>query len=171
MWPPFSIRAATEGDCEAIAALLNHYIATSTCIFREDEQTLEETRAWLLGRRPDHPVIVAEEDGVVVGMGSLGPFRPKSGYRRTVEDSVYVSPHHHRRGIGGALLGRLVELAQEHGHHQIVAVIEANQPDSFALHARFGFVEAGRLREVGTKFGRWLDAVYFQRPLEPPAPS
>lgn len=165
MWPPISIRAATASDTDAIVALLNHYITTSTCIFREDVQTREECYAWLTQRRPEHPVLVAEEAGDVVGFGSIGPFRPKSGYRLTVEDSVYVSPDRHRRGIGGSLLGALVEAAERHGHHQIVAVIEANQPDSIALHARHGFVESGRLREVGVKFGRWLDAVLMQRHL------
>lgn len=166
MWPPITVRGATEADIGAIHALLNHYISTSTCIFREDTQSLDECRAFVLERREDHPLVVAEEADVIVGFGALGPFRPKNGYRRTVEDSIYVAPDKHRRGIGTAILGELVSRAQVLGHHQIVAVIEANQPVSIALHARHGFVEVGHLREVGLKFGQWLDAIIVQRRVD-----
>lgn len=163
MWPPITVRGATEADVGHIHALLNHYISTSTCIFREDPQSLDECRSYVTERAPAHPLLVAEEAGVIVGFGALSAFRSKSGYRRTVEDSVYVAQDRHRRGIGTTLLAALVTRAQELDHHQMVAVIEANQPVSVALHARHGFVEAGRLREVGFKFGHWLDAIVMQR--------
>ena len=125
----------------------------------------QERAAWFSAHGADYPVTVAERDGEIIGWGSLSKFHPRSAYRRTVENSVYVRHDLHRQGIGFALLGDLVERAKSIGHHAIMALIDSGQRGSIALHEKYGFVEVGRLREVGFKFGRWGDVVYMQRML------
>jgi phosphinothricin acetyltransferase len=112
-------------------------------------------------------VIVTEINGLVVGWGSLAPYHERSAYRNTVENSVYVHHKYYRRGIGAALLGDLVGRARALGHHAIIAGIDGEQPASVALHVRFGFQKVGHLKQVGFKFGRWLDVIYMQLILEP----
>ena len=114
------------------------------------------------------PVTVAEVDGEVVGWGSLSPYHPRSAYRRTVENSVYVRHDRHRQGIGAALLADLIDRAAALGHHAIIAGIDSEQTPSVAIHRRFGFEHVGHLRQVGFKFGRWLDVIYMQRMLDGP---
>jgi phosphinothricin acetyltransferase len=110
-------------------------------------------------------VTVAELAGDVIGYGAFGLFRPQSGYKFTVEHSVYVAPAHHRRGIGSALLGDLIDRARNSGYRVMVAVIDSEQAPSIALHARFGFVKTGQLNQVGFKSGKLLDAVFMQLSL------
>jgi phosphinothricin acetyltransferase len=160
-----ALRPARREDCVAIRDIYNHYVLHDTCTFALEPETLDERLAWFDTRGPEHPVIVAEAAGAVVGWASLNRHHPRGGYRRTVEDSVYVAAGELRRGIGGALLLRLVELAREHGHHTILAGICTEKEGSLAAHARHGFVEVARFREVGFKFGRWLDVAYLQRLL------
>jgi phosphinothricin acetyltransferase len=107
-------------------------------------------------------VIVAEVNGEVVGWGSLSAYHSRSAYRRTVENSVYVHHQHHRRGIGSLLLKELIVRARTIGHHAIIAGIDAEQVASVVLHDRFGFQKVGHFRQVGFKFGRWLDVVYME---------
>ena len=121
--------------------------------------------AWFARHGPDHPITVAIRGGSVVGWGSLSPFHVRSAYRRTVENSVYVSPAHQRRGIGRALLEDLIERARRIGHHTIIALIDGEQPASVALHAACDFERVAYLNEVGYKFGRWLNVIYMQRML------
>ncbi len=162
---PSRIRAATEADLAAINDIYNHYVGTSTCTYQTEPATDEERRAWFAAHGPEHPVIVAELDGDVVGWGSLSKFHSRAAFRRTVEDSVYIRHDRQRRGIGGALLAELLVRGHAAGHHSIIAAIDAEQAGSVELHARHGFTPAGRLREVGNKFGRWLDLVYWERLL------
>jgi L-amino acid N-acyltransferase YncA len=107
-------------------------------------------------------VIVAEAAGQVVGWGSLSAIHARSAYRHTVEDSIYVHHEHKRRGVGSLLLADLIARARKLGHHAIVAGIDGEQAGSVALHARFGFENVGRFREVGFKYGRWLDVIYME---------
>lgn len=104
---------------------------------------------------------MAELEGRVSGFGALSPYSARPGYRHTVEDSLYVAPDLHGRGIGRALLADLLDRATAAGHHAVIAVIAADQAPSIALHERLGFQHAGLLREVGWKFGRWLDVCYM----------
>ena len=103
----------------------------------------------------------------VAGWGTYGPFRPPSGYRHTVEQSIYVADGRRRAGIGTALGTELIARARAGGVHTIVAGCEGANTASIRLHERLGFVETGRLTEVGTKFGRWLDLVFLQLLLDP----
>jgi phosphinothricin acetyltransferase len=160
-----SIRAAGEGDLPAINAIYNHYVTSATCTWQYEPTPAAERRVWLAARGPEHPVTVAMLDGEVVGFGSLGPYRPREGYRFTVENTVYVHPERQRRGIGGALLADLIERARALGHRSIIAGVSSDQPASLALHRAHGFVEVARLREVGFKFGLWLDLIFLQRML------
>jgi len=159
------IRPATAADLYAINAIYNHYVHHSTCTYQEEPSTPEERAAWFAAHGTQHPVTVAESDGEVVGWGSLSRFHPRSAYRRTVENSVYVRVDLHRRGIGAALLADLIDRSAALGHHAIIAGIDAEQTASVAIHRRFGFEHVGHLRQVGFKFGRWLDVIYMERVL------
>ena len=159
------IRAARPEDLEAINAIYNHYVLHAACTYQEEPSTAAERAAWFQNHGPEHPVTVLERDGEVVGWGSLSKFHPRSAYRRTVENSVYVRHDCHRQGLGGLLLADLVERAQSIGHHSIIALIDSGQHGSLALHEKQGFVRAAHLREVGFKFGRWGDVIYLQRML------
>lgn len=110
------------------------------------------------------PFLVAE-DGVVLGYAYATQFRDRPAYARTCENSIYVAPDATGQGIGSRLLGALTDSARDCGFEQMIAVIGGGEPASVALHARFGFVERGRMKDVGLKFGRRLDTVYMQRAL------
>ncbi len=159
------IRPATEADIPAINAIYNHFVLHCTCTYQTEPETDEARRAWLTGRAGEHPVMVAERDGKVVAWGSLSPFHRRQAYARTVENSIYVHPEEQGRGLGRLMLEDQISRAAAAGHHVIVAVISADQEASIGLHTKLGFTEAGRLHEVGKKFGRWLDVVYMQRKL------
>jgi phosphinothricin acetyltransferase len=156
------IRPATADDLEAINDIYNHYVPCSTCTYQEEPETMKSRREWFASHGDQHPITVAVMSGEIVGWGSLSPFRERSAYRYTVENSVYVSPAHQRRGIGRALLVDLIERARTLGHHSIIAGIDAEQTGSIALHAAVGFRDVADLREVGFKFGRWLHVRYLQ---------
>jgi L-amino acid N-acyltransferase YncA len=160
--PDIQIRAATAADLAAINDIYNHYVHHSTCTYQEEPETIEARQTWFVAHGESHPVTVAIGGDEIVGWGSLSPFHPRSAYRRTVENSVYVRHTHHRRGIGRALLADLIDRARAIGHHAIIAGIDAEQPGSIALHAALGFREVGHLREVGFKFDRWLHVRYLQ---------
>ena len=157
-----NIRPARESDLAAINAIYNHYVRHSTCTYQVTPETEEARLAWFRGRREAHPVTVAELDGEVVGWASLNRYHAREAYARTVENSVYVRHDRHRRGIGRALLGDLIERARTFGHHTILAGISAEQAASIALHEAFGFQKAAHLRELGWKQGEWLDVVFLQ---------
>lgn len=156
------IRAATEADLPFINSIYNHFVLHSTCTYQEEPETAEDRERWFARHDWDHPVIVAELAGRVVGWGSLSPYHARSAYRRTVEDSVYVDRDFHRHGIGSTLLSELITLGRARGHRAIIAGIDSEQTASVALHERFHFTRAGLLRQVGFKFGRWLDVIYME---------
>lgn len=161
-----SIRVATVDDLAAIDAIYDHYVEKATCTWQYQPAPPAERRAWFDAHGAAHPITVAvDAGGEIVGFGSLSVYNKREGYRFTVENTLYVHPRHHRRGIGRALLGDLVERARALGHHSIVASISADQEASIGLHAAAGFIEVGRMRELGVKFGRWLDCVYMQKLL------
>ncbi len=157
------IRPARLEDAEAIRSIYNHEVVSGTSTFDIRERSLAEQRAWLSERSGAHVVLVAEIDGVVVGFGSLSKYKERPAYNGTVENSVYVSPGQQGLGIGRALLDALVERARDHGFHTLIARIGHESEGSIAVHAKAGWVEIGREREVGRKFGRWLDIVIMQR--------
>ncbi len=166
MIPPI-LRPAVVADLPAINDIYNHYVLHSTATYQEVPETMEGRRSWFDRHKLGHPVIVAEMAGVVVGWGSLSAFHARSAYRRTVENSVYIHHDHQRRGVGRTLLMELIRLARDAGHHTIIAGIDADQPGSVRLHTSAGFQQVAHLKQVGFKFGRWLDVLYLQLMLWP----
>jgi L-amino acid N-acyltransferase YncA len=156
------IRLAGADDLAAINDIYNHYVFHSTCTYQETAEPMEARQAWFARRGAEHPVTVAEVDGKVVGWGSLSPYHARSAYRNTVENAVYLHHELHRRGIGSIVLKDLIERSREIRHHSIIARIDSAQTGSVRLHENFGFVTVGRLRQVGFKFGRWLDVIYME---------
>ena len=156
------IRPATDRDAAAISGIYNHAVENTTSTYQERPETVHEREVWLASHGPEHPVLVAEEHGKVIGWASLSRFHPRSAYRFTVENSVYIHPEHHRRGIGRALMTQLIRMAGELGYRSIIAGISADQEPSLRLHASLGFEKVGHLHEVGYKFGLWLDVVTMQ---------
>lgn len=169
-----SVRPAEERDLPAILAIYNEAVLTTTATYDLEPQSLGARRAWFEERRAQRfPVLVAEVDGRLVGWGALNPFRPRAGYRYTAENSVYVAEGSRGMGVGGALMPPLIEAARGLGLHAVIAAIDVANEASLRLHARFGFEQVGHLKEVGWKFGRWLDVAYLQLTLprdDPPTP-
>lgn len=161
------IRDADAADLDAMLAIYNDVLATSTSIFSDVERTPAEHRVWFEERRKqDRPVLVACRDGGVVGYASYGPFRTWPGYRHTVENSIYLATSARGQGIGTTLLGALLQRAQEQRLHAVIAGIDGDNRSSMRLHEKLGFTKVAQLKEVGRKFDRWLDLVFYQRLLD-----
>jgi phosphinothricin acetyltransferase len=160
-----AIRLATRGDAAHLRDLHNHFVEHSTATFDLVHRTIDEQVQWIDDHSGSHPAIVAELDGRVVGFGSLSPFRDRPAYSTTVEDSVYLLDMAQGRGVGRLLLLELVRLGAAHGFHAVIARIAGGNEASIRLHASCGFQTVGIEREVGRKFGRWLDVVEMQRML------
>src|SRR5262245_28887428 len=161
------IRPAQPHDIAAITPIYAHAVRHGTASFEteppDDAEMARRQSALLAG---GFPYLVAAVDGAVVGYAYAGPYRTRPAYRFTVEDSIYVALEAQRRGIGRALLDRLIAEATACGFQQMIAVIgDSAQHPSIALHAAFGFRHIGTLEAVGFKFGRWLDTVLMQRAL------
>ncbi|QOV92179.1 GNAT family N-acetyltransferase [Humisphaera borealis] len=163
---PVQIRPATLADLPAINDIYNHYVIHSTCTYQEEPETMESRIAWFHRHGVSHSIVVATDDvGTILGWGSLSAFHPRSAYRFTVENSVYLRHDVRGRGLGKAILAELISRARDLGFRSIIALIDAEQAASVALHKRAGFTLAGRLTQVGFKFGQWLDVVYMQLTL------
>jgi phosphinothricin acetyltransferase len=160
--PSPTLRDATVSDLDAINAIYNHYVLSSTCTFQIAPESPESRAAWFANRSPTHPVIVAEAAGEIIAWGSLSPFHKREAFAATAENSIYVHHLHLRRGLGSLLLNALILRARSANLLSIVAAISSDQPGSIALHQSHGFSESGRLLEVGQKFGKTLDIVYLQ---------
>lgn len=157
------VRPAELADAEAIAAIYNVEVLESTATFDLTPRTLEQQRTWQIDRSGAHAVLVAlDEEGELAGFASLSPFRARPAYSTTVESSVYVSRRHRRKGVARLLMIDLIATAQSHGFHSIIARIADSQEGSLSLHAEMGFELIGVEREVGRKFGRWLDVSVMQ---------
>jgi phosphinothricin acetyltransferase len=163
--PLVEIRLAQVRDAEAIRQIYNAEVMRSTVTFDLVPRSLAEQQAWLEARSGAHAVIVSVIDGEVVGFGSLSPYRDRPAYSTSVEDSVYVRDDQRGNGVGRALLEELLKLATQHGFHTVLARIVGGHEASIALHRSLGFEVVGTEREVGRKFGRWLDVMVMQRML------
>lgn len=165
----YTLRAATAADLPAIVAIYNEVIANSTAIFSDTPVTLENRRAWFQDRvEKNYPLLVAEDAAGVLGLATFGDFRSFPGYRYTVEHSVHVRADARGRGIGKRLVEALFAPALALGKHVMVGGIDADNAASIAFHQRLGFVESGRMAEVGRKGGRWLNLVFMQKILDAP---
>lgn len=161
------IRPATAADFPAITAIYDDAVRTGTATFELDPPDLAEMTArfeqLVAG---DFPWLVAEANGQIAGYAYAGPYRARPAYRFTVENSIYLDATARRQGIGLKLLERLIVESRTRGHRQMIAVIgDSANAGSIAVHARAGFEMIGTMRDVGFKFGRWLDTVLMQLPL------
>jgi phosphinothricin acetyltransferase len=169
--PPVTLRSARDADCVMIAAIYAHHVRAGSASFEIDapnaaeiERRFQEVALLRL------PYLVATRGDDVVGYAYAAPYRPRPAYRYTVEDSVYVRADCAGQGIGRSLLDELVARCERWGARQMIAVIgDSANAASIGVHAASGFVHLGTLRDVGWKFGRWLDVVLMQRALGPGA--
>jgi L-amino acid N-acyltransferase YncA len=166
--PPVRLRAARRADLSQIAAIYAEQVATGTASFEyvpPSVAEMEHRYAAILAA--GYPYFVAENgEGAVIGYSFASAYRPRPGYRYTVEDSVYVAPAASGRGTGRTLLSRLIEACVERGDRLMVAVIgDVSNAASIGLHRAAGFVDVGRMPGVGWKFGRWVESMLMQRPL------
>jgi L-amino acid N-acyltransferase YncA len=162
-----------DADLPAVAGIFAHYVLRSVATLEDDPPSCAAWRrrkAEIAARRL--PFLVAEAGGQVAGYAYATGWRDKPGYRHTAEDTVYVAPGSTGHGLGRALLEAVIEQCASAGIRQLVAVIaDTGIPASQALHRACGFAEAGRLRAVGWKHGRWIDTVLMQRPLAAACPA
>jgi L-amino acid N-acyltransferase YncA len=164
------IRLATAPDLPAILAIYNDAILTTTAVYDYQPHTLAMRQTWYEAKvTAGLPVFVADEAGTVLGFSSIGPFRAWAAYKYTVENSIYVAAERRGQGIGKLLLPPLIDAARRLEMHAIIAGIDATNVASYRLHQSFGFVEVAHFREVGYKFGRWLDLKFLEFLLATPS--
>jgi L-amino acid N-acyltransferase YncA len=161
------VRPATPADLPGILEIYNHAVLNTTASYDYEPRTLDHRTQWFAERQRDnYPILVAvDATGRVAGWSALNPYHARVGYRFTSENSVYVAEDRRGKGIGRALLGPLIEAGRARGLHAILAVIDADNEASVRLHAAFGFEKVGLFKQVGFKFGRWLDVVYMEKLL------
>jgi L-amino acid N-acyltransferase YncA len=155
---------------EAIRAIFNEAIVNSTFVYDYKPREAATMAAWFeMKSKGKLPVIGLENDeGELMGFASYGAFRTFPAYKYTVEHSVYVDSRFRRRGVGRRLLREIIALAEAEQYHLMVGVIDSANVGSIALHEEFGFTLSGTIREVGFKFGHWLDLVFYQLVLKGP---
>jgi L-amino acid N-acyltransferase YncA len=162
-----TIRFAREADLPGILEIYNEVILHTTAVYTYQPHTPEMRKAWYDDKvKAGYPVFVAEEDGHVIGLSSYGPFRAWPAYKYTVENSVYVAESSRGKGVARLLMQPLIDAARSQGYHAIIAGIDSSNEPSIRLHRSFGFEEVAHFREVGFKFGRWLDLTFMELLLE-----
>ena len=159
-----TIRDATADDFAAITAIYNDVLINSTAIYRDEPATIDERIAWWKSRnQQNYPTLVACDGGAVIGFSSFGDFRQWPGYRFTVEHTVHVHAQARGKGAGSTLVRALIPRAAALGKHIMIGGIDAENVDSLRFHERLGFERVAHFKEVGFKFGRFLDLVFVQR--------
>jgi L-amino acid N-acyltransferase YncA len=156
------IRSATAADAQAICSIYNHFILQSTVTFEETAVTPDDMAARIAAGSGRLPFLLAELDGAVAGYAYAAPWKTRSAYRHTVESSVYVAPGFAGMGLGSRLYQALLQDLRERDVHAVLAGIALPNSASIGLHEAFGFAKVGQMREVGRKFGQWLDVGYWQ---------
>lgn len=159
------IRAATAADAAATAAIYNEEVTGSTVTFDLVTRSVQEQAEWLSARAGALEVVVADVGSDIAGFASLSPYRDRPAYRTTVENSIYIHRDHRGTGVGTALLTEILHVAEARGFHAVMARIVGGHDASIRLHRSAGFEHVGVEREVGRKFGRWLDVVLMQKLL------
>jgi L-amino acid N-acyltransferase YncA len=151
------VRPARQADMPRILSIYNHEVLSSTATYDTQPRTEEEHAQWFSHHDAAHPVLVAESQSTVCGWASLSHWSDRPAYDSSAEVSVYVAAEHRRKGIGRQLLQALVEAGRARGHHALLGRISSDNTVSIRLHESLGFSVVGVLKEVGFKFGRWLD--------------
>jgi L-amino acid N-acyltransferase len=163
-----SIRVAKSGDLEQILEIYNDIIKNTTAVYEYETQTLESRVRWFENKNRDgYPVFVAEIEERIVGFSSFGPFRAWAAYQYSVENSIYVDSLFRGKGIGRQLIEPLISSAKAKGFHAMLAGIDSTNLPSLKLHEAFGFEEVAYFKEVGFKFGKWLDLKFLELILGP----
>jgi phosphinothricin acetyltransferase len=161
------VRPAAADDLERINAIYNHYVLHSQATFDVEPITMEARRDWFSHYSTSgwHRVLVAEDDGIVLGFATSSPFRPRAAYATSIETSVYCDPDKIGLGIGSNLYERLFDDLKDEDIHRAYAGISLPNDSSVSLHERFGFVKVGEYTEVGRKFDRYWNVALYERPL------
>ncbi|MBK0063539.1 MULTISPECIES: GNAT family N-acetyltransferase [unclassified Acinetobacter] len=165
----FQLRPATLHDLEEILAIYNHEILTGTANWNDQVKSLETYRHWFEQLQQDHYPMWIAYDPIqqrVAGYAYYAAFRSISGYKHTIEHSVFISPEYKRRGLGKILMEQMIELAKAQAFHIMIGAIDSENKASIVLHERLGFVQTGYLPQVGQKFGHWRDLVFMQLQLD-----
>lgn len=164
----FELRPAHVQDLTQILDIYNHEILTGTANWNDQAKSLAQYQAWFLTlQQHNFPVWIAydTEQHAVAGYGYYAEFRSITGFRQTVEHSIFISPNYQRQGLGKRLLRQLIELATQQKYHVMIGAIDSENLGSIALHEQLGFIKSGNLKQVGHKFGQWRDLVFMQRLL------
>ena len=179
--PPMTLPASTpvvhlidcteEAHASAILDILNEAIVNSTALYDYVPRPPEAMKTWFATKRANgFPVVgVVDEAGLLLGFASWGTFRAYPAYKYTVEHSIYVHHQHRGKGLAKRLMQEIIRRAQDAEVHVLVGCIDASNAASIVLHERMGFAHAGTIKEVGFKFGQWLDAAFYQLNLQSPA--
>lgn len=160
------IREAEESDLSEIIRIYNQAVVDTVATFDLVPWVADEQLAWFSNFGSDHPFYVAEGASGLLGYGYYAPFRSRAAYAGTKELSVYVDPRAFRLGVGSALYQRLIETARRRNVHVLLGIVGGENPSSRALHEKFGFVQVGAMRQVGRKFGQWVDVFIYQKILD-----
>ncbi len=157
------VRRAVLDDLGAITEIYNEAVLRTVATFDVVPKTVEEQRPWFMSHGSRHPILVAEEDGGVVGWASLSKWSDRCAYSATAEISIYVEEEHRGKGIGKRLMKEILDQGQKGGLHTVIAHIAKSNEASVHLHEMFGFEHVGTMREVGKKFGKLLDVHIMQK--------
>ena len=157
------IRDAERKDLPSILKIVNFEIEHTTSIYDYEKRTLQNQTVWFENKKIEKmPVIVAEENGDMIGFGTFGIFRPWAGYQFSLEHSIYLDKNSRGKGTGKKIMTELIHLAKDQGFHIMIAGIDANNSKSIKFHHNFGFKEVGRFNQIGFKFEKWLDLIFMQ---------
>lgn len=156
------IRPATLQDQPGILTIYNESVLNSTATFDTDPRTPEKQVEWFNRHKANHPVLVAEENGQIAGWASLSPWSDRCAYDSTVEVSVYLAPEQRGKGLGFQLLQQVTEAGRKAGNHTVISRISSDNLASIRIHEKAGYSTVGTMKEVGFKFGRFLDVVMMQ---------
>jgi phosphinothricin acetyltransferase len=162
---PYTLRLATSADAAAICEIYNQGIEDRVATLETELRTPQERAQWLASRDARHPVLVAEAGGRVVAWGSLNVYNPRAAYRFVADFSIYVERSFRGKGVGRVLLGRLIELAREHGYHKMVLSAFPTNTGGMALYERMGFRTVGIFAQQGLLDGRWVDTIIMEKLL------
>jgi phosphinothricin acetyltransferase len=156
-------RDAIESDLIDILNIMNDAILNTTSIYDYKERSIDYISNWWSNKTKESlPIVVCELESKVVAYGSFGIFRQWEAYKFSIEHSIYVMPNYQRHGIGKEMLKLLISKAKKEGYHTMIGGIDSMNTQSIELHKKFGFVEIGKIKEVGYKFDKWLDLVFMQ---------
>lgn len=157
------IRNAMMGDLPSILKIVNYEIEHTTSIYDYEKRSLRDQTDWFKNKISEKmPVILAEENGIVLGFGTFGIFRPWDGYQFSIEHSICLDKNSRGKGTGKIIMRELIDLAKKKGFHTMLAGVDANNTKSIQFHSNFGFKEVGRFNQIGYKFGKWLDLIFMQ---------